>query len=235
MERFASWYGEIWLLKIAYVCKSSSVSGRYLDPMDVGVLENASHLILNTHFSESQWEKSLGPMLTIIGAPFHTVFYFLSGTVLRDAQIAVLPISSTAVLFDFIDHINAYLRSTSLAHIPIYFISPSAHASLMYANIQSEWMSQTLQSRVNQAATPLQLPTNFKYAASIEDLLLKCGLISSVPAQGSACESAPITQFQRLMLKPCVLICEHASLLMGEAYQWLAWRGGRVILTGGRW
>ena len=64
--------------------------------------------------------------------------YFTAATLKKGGNV-LIPCLPCGVTFDMFECLASHLKTCSLSHIPMYFISERAEASLAYSNIYAEW------------------------------------------------------------------------------------------------
>lgn len=114
----------------------------------------------------------------------------------------LIPCYPSGIVYDLLECVHNALDNMSLTNIPIYFISSVGNASLAYANICSEWLCLTKQTKVF-------LPENpFPHAD-----YLKSGRLRQFPSiHGDLSEC-----FQT----PCVIFTGHPSLRCGDVVHFI--------------
>ena len=110
----------------------------------------------------------------------------------------VLPCSSGPLLLELLEKVELHLRSVGLAHIPIFYVSPTASSCLAHSGILGEWTSDSYREK-------LYIPEESIASA----ILLKEGRVQCYP-------SVSDTKFIEAFREPCVIFAAHASLQTGD-------------------
>jgi Cft2 family RNA processing exonuclease len=112
----------------------------------------------------------------------------------------VLPCSSGPLLFELLERVEFHLRSVGLAHIPIFYVSPTASSCLAHSGILGEWTNETYREK-------LYIPEE----SIVSAILLKEGRVQCYP-------SVSDTKFIEVFREPCVIFVAHASLQTGDIF-----------------
>eukprot|EP00052_Salpingoeca_macrocollata_P021869 m.188369 g.188369 ORF g.188369 m.188369 type:complete len:629 (+) comp21646_c0_seq1:647-2533(+) len=130
-----------------------------------------------------------------------------AGGTIRGGGSVLIPCVSSGVIYDLFEPLVSHLASMGLQNTPIYFVSPSAKASLAYSNIFSNWLCPSKADRVYLPEWPFNHET-----------MAQMGQIAVFPdLQG---------EFKAKFREPCVVFVEHPSLRMGDSVHLLdMWAG----------
>ncbi|KAJ7539910.1 hypothetical protein O6H91_11G114700 [Diphasiastrum complanatum] len=111
----------------------------------------------------------------------------------------LIPISPSGLIFELIEEIALELRSATVGHIPMFYVSSAAEELLAYSNIIPEWLGPSRQEKL--------------YAG--EALFGIAGLLKEkdlIPLH-----SLQTPEFLKLWQEPCVVFAAHWGLRMGPA------------------
>uniref|UniRef100_A0A1B6CJW2 Beta-Casp domain-containing protein n=1 Tax=Clastoptera arizonana TaxID=38151 RepID=A0A1B6CJW2_9HEMI len=174
--------------KIAYVSGSSTLT-THPKPMDQAALKNSHVLVLTglTQTPTANPDTMLGELCLAVAMT------------VRNNGCVLIPCYASGTVYDLFECLSAHLDSSSLSHIPMFFISPVADTSIAYSNILAEWLSQTKQNKVYLPEEP------FPHAN-----LVKTGRLKHYKHIYSEGFSADFRQ-------PCIVFCGHPSLRFGDA------------------
>ncbi|CAG0893257.1 unnamed protein product [Darwinula stevensoni] len=174
--------------KVVYVSGSSTLT-THPRSIDQASLKNADVLILTglTQTPASNPDAMLGD------------FCMTVALTVKNGGSVLVPCYPSGVTYDLFECLSSHLETSSLSHIPMYFISPVADSSLAYSNIFAEWLSQSKQSRVYLPEEP------FPHAH-----LVKTGRLKPFRSVEDETLNADFRQ-------PCIMFCGHPSLRFGAA------------------
>lgn len=124
--------------RVVYVAASSNASDRHPAALNIEPLLNADVCVM----------AGLTPVPNAI--PDQMVNEMLSRVIkaVADGGTALLPVHPTGVVLDLIELVITRLAEAQLTTVPVFFVSPSAKASLSYADICGEWLCENKTERV---------------------------------------------------------------------------------------
>ena len=190
-----------WVLQDEYrrVCylSSSSVLTTNLLPLDKKPLSSPQLLLLECLNREPTVNPSQ-VLMELCGKLVQT---------LKQGGSVLLPSYSSGIVYDLLECVYTTLDHRALGHVPIYFISPVANASLAYANICGEWLCQNKQNKVFLPESP------FPHAEYV-----KSGRLKHFPSIYG--------ELGLVFQTPCVVFTGHPSLRCGDVVHFLSmWKG----------
>ena len=199
-----------WLLRDEYrrICYlgSSSVLTTNLLPLDKKPLVGPDLLLLECLNKEPGVNPS-HVLMELCGKLVQT---------LKQGGSVLLPSYSSGTIYDLLECVYTTLDHRALEHIPIYFISPVANASLAYANICGEWLCQSKQNKVFLPESP------FPHAEYV-----RSGRLKHFPSIYG--------DLGLVFQTPCVVFTGHPSLRCGDVVHFLSmWKNSpknAVIFT----
>eukprot|EP00035_Acanthoeca_spectabilis_P033676 m.24964 g.24964 ORF g.24964 m.24964 type:complete len:644 (+) comp6137_c0_seq2:160-2091(+) len=194
----ANWVLQTPEQRIVYVGASSGSSDRHPAPLHVESLVNADICIMSgfTQVPDAVPEQMVNEML---GRVIKSV---------ADGSTALLPVHPTGVVLDLIELVMTRLAEAQLPTVPVFFVSPSAKASLSYANICGEWLCQSKTERIFMPEYP------FLHAEYLSTKLLQV-----FPALTS--------EFTKAYREPCVIFADQPDLRSGPAAQLVKMLSGK--------
>ena len=169
--------------------------------------------ILTTNLMPLDKKPLIGPDLLLLEClnkepgvnPSHVLMELCGKLVqtLKQGGSVLLPSYSSGTIYDLLECVYNTLDHRALGHIPIYFISPVANASLAYANICGEWLCQTKQNKVFLPESP------FLHAEYV-----KSGRLKHFPSIHG--------ELGHVFQTPCVVFTGHPSLRCGDVVHFLS-------------
>ena len=181
-----------WTIESAHekiVCiSSSSTFTTHPKPMELEPLKNADVMLLTnlTQTPTFNPDHMMGELCSHVAAT------------LKNGGSVLLPCYSSGIIFDLFEYLVIHLDQCSLAHIPLYFLSPVADQSLAYANILAEWLTKNKSNRVFLPEEPFT-----------HNHLIRMGRLKHFPGIYSENFSSEYKQ-------PCVVFAGHPSLRFGD-------------------
>lgn len=130
---------------------------------------------------------------------------FCSHTIqtLKNEGNVLVPCYPCGMVYDLIECIAGQLTAANLTHVPIYFLSPVAEASLALSNILGEWLTANKQCKVFVPDEPF-----------IHSSLVRAGRLKHF-------SSVSDPAFNEAFKCPCVLFTSHPSLRFGDVVHFL--------------
>lgn len=178
--------------KIAYVSGSSTLT-THPSSLDQGPLRNTDCLIL-TALTQTPAQNPDPMIVEFCKTVIETTK--MGGNVL-------VPCYPSGIVYDLIECLAGQMELSSLATVPMFFVSPVADSSLAYANIMAEWLSTGKQSRVYLPEEPFP-----------HGNLVKCGRLKSF-------KNLYDENFSQDYRQPCVMFAGHPSLRFGEVIHFI--------------
>ncbi|XP_067944009.1 integrator complex subunit 9-like [Watersipora subatra] len=124
-------------------------------------------------------------------------FCMAAAATLKRGGNVLLPCLPCGITFDMFECLANHLKTCGFSHIPMYFISERAEASLAYSNIYAEWLTSSKTSSVYLPEPP------FHHAE-----LIKSGWLKAYP---NICG-----EFNNSYRTPCVIFGGHPTLRCGD-------------------
>lgn len=122
---------------------------------------------------------------------------------LKNDGNVLVPCYPCGMVYDLIECIAGQLTAANLKHVPIYFLSPVAEASLAYSNILGEWLTSSKQCKVFIPDEPF-----------IHSSLVRAGRLKHF-------SSVSDPKFNAAFKSPCVMFTSHPSLRFGDVVHFI--------------
>eukprot|EP00818_Percolomonas_sp_WS_P009608 CAMPEP_0117450604 /NCGR_PEP_ID=MMETSP0759-20121206/8557_1 /TAXON_ID=63605 /ORGANISM="Percolomonas cosmopolitus, Strain WS" /LENGTH=607 /DNA_ID=CAMNT_0005243137 /DNA_START=65 /DNA_END=1885 /DNA_ORIENTATION=- len=144
-------------VSIAYISSSSAIQNRYTAQLDYEAFSHCNVVLVDS-VNTSPMLSSPGPasqtpsntLLTSTNshAQMYDLFTKTMGMALSNGGSVFIPVHATGIIYDLLDLVRVYLISLNMqSNVNIYFISPMADASLKYANVSAEYLTESKQNK----------------------------------------------------------------------------------------
>lgn len=134
----ANWVLETETSKLVYLAASSTAANRHPLPLDRQVLANSDVCIVTSlrRYPTVNPNQMVMEMCTLVAA-----------TVAGGGSV-LLPSFASGIVYDLLEMVQVHLANLKMSTIPIFFVSPSAKASLGFSNIFANWYVRLCEPRL---------------------------------------------------------------------------------------